>query len=193
MSARKFGSFRLLSFLLGMILVILILAFATPVQAEETPPPSGEGCKSCHENLYYLHDTGNWLCQCAQQMTCTCCHGGNPDVYKEDEAHAGMNLYPTRNDAIACQNCHPDDYATRIENFASLAGISPVHPPIPTPTSLANFVDTSFNNQSLSGRIMRALEPSRQIGLLLMGIVLIVLFFLGFYCWRSDCLEKGQN
>jgi hypothetical protein len=126
-------------------------------------------------------------------MTCTCCHGGNPDVYSEDEAHAGMNIYPTRNDASACQDCHPDDYVSRIEKFASLAGISPVHPPVPTPTSLAYFSDMTSNDRSLSTSLIRSLEPWRQTGLVLMSIVSIVLVFLGFRCWRSDCLIKAQK
>ena len=193
MFARKPGQNWLLTFLKGMIFVIPLFVFNTPVQAEATLPPSGEGCKSCHENLYYLHDTGNWLCQCSQQMTCTCCHNGNPDVYSEDEAHAGLNLYPTRNDAAACQNCHQDDYATRIESFAIKAGISPVHLPIPTPTSYIIFLDPYSNDLSLSGSIMQDLEPWRQIGLMMMGIVLLGLVYLGYRCWKSDCLVNTQK
>lgn len=116
----------------GIILVLIATGVTIPVKAEGATPPPESGCISCHENLYYLHDTGKWFCLCAEQMTCTCCHGGDPQSLNEDTAHTGMVLYPTRNEAGTCQQCHPQDYDARVEHFSKIAGVSSFHPPVPT-------------------------------------------------------------
>lgn len=193
MFTKKYEFRGLLSLLIGIILIMTGMLSIAPVQAQEPTPSPDDGCISCHENLYYLHDTGKWLCQCTRQMTCTCCHGGNPDVFTEDEAHAGMVLYPTRNDASACQKCHQEDYETRVERFANIAGISPVHPPIPTLTPVANISNHSSDNGSSTWSLIRLLEPWQQVGLGFLAILLVVFIILGYRCWKADCLVRDQK
>ena len=108
-----------------------------PVSAQDNTPPPDPGCFSCHEDLYQLHDTGKAFCLCQESMRCTCCHGGDPQSNKAEEAHAGMVLYPTRDNASTCQKCHPDDYLERVEQFITVAGVSELHPGVPTITPQA--------------------------------------------------------
>jgi hypothetical protein len=104
-----------------------------------------------------------------------------------------MVLYPTRNDASACQKCHQEDYETRVERFANIAGISPVHPSVPTLTSVAYISDLPSDNNLSSRSFVQLLEPWRQAGLVFLAILLVVLAFFGYRCWRSDCLAKVQK
>lgn len=173
---------------IGILFIVmgLTLIANTPTHAQTpTPPPEKEGCVGCHDNLYYLHDTGKWYCQCSSSPDCTSCHGGNPTVLTEKEAHLGMIASPTKNDAEICQGCHPTDYHTRIERFAAIAGIKPTHPPCPTPTSTgAGIVIGGGAPPSLV-----APKPANiwQIS----GLALASLAGLGFFiyfcrCWRQD-------
>ena len=174
---------------IGILLIVigLTLASITPTHAQTpTTPPDNEGCVGCHENLYYLHDTGKWYCQCASSPDCTSCHGGNPTVLTEKEAHLGMIASPTKNDAEICQGCHPTDYHTRIEQFAVIAGIKPTHPPCPTPTSTVNGAVTTGGSPPPS---LIAPKPANfwQIsGIVLAGLAGLVFFIFFCRCWRQD-------
>jgi hypothetical protein len=176
--------------LVGVVLLALATFLANPVQAQDGTPPPDSGCTTCHENLYYLYDTGKWFCQCNTQMTCTCCHGGNAEALTEEEAHLGMVLYPTHNDATACQQCHPDDYEARVERFAEIAGVSQIHP-MP-PTSLPEAVETNAP-PSDSGLEARLLEPWRLAGLIVLGLALVAIAIFGYRCWKADCLARKNK
>ena len=171
-------------------LILVTLLIATPVQAQESTPPSGSSCLVCHDNLYYLYDTGKWFCQCETQMTCTCCHGGNPESMTEDEAHHGMVLYPTRNDSSACQQCHPDDYKARVERFSEIAGVSQIHSMSPNPTSSLPAATEINSSLFLSDNHTRSLEPWRITGLIAVSIAFIVLIIFAYRCWKADCLAR---
>jgi hypothetical protein len=165
---------------------------STPARAQEATPPADSGCITCHENLYYLHDTGNSFCLCAEQMSCTCCHGGNPQALKEDEAHAGMVLYPASDNASTCQKCHPADYQSRVEKFASVAGISAIHPPSPTSTAVAQIAMNPVENPPTWALSMRLLEPWRLAGLGMLTVALVLIVLFGYRCWKADCLLRSQ-
>ncbi len=178
---------------LGILLLVLGAFFADPAQAQEETPPPDSGCLTCHDNLYYLYDTGKWFCLCGTEMTCTCCHGGNPDALMGEDAHLGMVLYPTRNDAKPCQQCHPDDYEARVERFSEIAGVSPIHslpptPTIPEPTSVGD-----GTAGLASGAQSRWLEPWRLAGLVALALALAVLVFFGYRCWKADSLARRSK
>ncbi len=179
--------------LVGVVLLALATLFANPVQAQEGTPPPDSGCTTCHENLYYLYDTGKWFCQCNTQMTCTCCHGGNAEALAAEEAHLGMVLYPTRNDATTCQQCHPDDYEARVERFAEIAGVSQVHPPPPTPTNTMSIAVETEANVPGAGIQARLMEPWRLAGWIALGLAVIAIAFFGYRCWRVECLARGNK
>lgn len=116
------------SILLGILMVALGLGLqATPVQAQSTSQEAEEPtCVTCHENLYYQHDTGNHYCLTAARSRCADCHGGDPTALVKDAAHLGRTAHPVINgDFSRCQACHPTDAAAHVAKFASLSGISP--------------------------------------------------------------------
>jgi len=83
-------------------------------------------CLSCHENLYYLHDLGNYYCLTEASARCIDCHAGDPQALQKDPAHAGLVAYPIVNGDISrCQACHQQDAQAHVETFAELAGFSP--------------------------------------------------------------------
>jgi hypothetical protein len=172
----------------------LIIAFAFwgaliayPAHAQEPTPPHDPGCYACHEDLYRLHDTGKSFCLCQESMRCTCCHGGDPQSYKKEEAHAGIVLYPTRSNATACQKCHPDDYQQRVEHFIAVAGVSEVQPVVPTLTPQAQAAKVS----PAPFFPPRLREPWRMVGLVLIGIAMCCLIYFGYFCWKTDCMRRS--
>jgi hypothetical protein len=174
-------------------LVFILFVPVTTVFADEATPEKDDGCIACHESLYYLHDTGKYFCLCAKQMSCTCCHGGNPQSLDEEEAHTGMVLYPTSQEAITCQQCHRDDYQTRVETFSEVAGIHEFHKvslAIPSsPSEQAELIQVEFGD----GLVAKLLEPWRLTGLILAVIGMVIIMILGYRCWKADCLAKLQG
>ncbi len=124
MSAR-FSAFKWLV----LAIVIVGLAFtAAPGRADAgstVAPQEKSTCLSCHEDLYYLHDTGKWFCIAKAPMGCVDCHGGDPTAADETLAHQSLKIHPVINgDTSTCQQCHVDDQAERVQQFDRVAGIS---------------------------------------------------------------------
>jgi len=152
-------------------------------------PEQEETCRNCHENLYMLHDTGKSFCLCVEEMTCSCCHGGNPEAVIEEDAHQGMLLRPVHGDSQPCQKCHQDDADARVDKFAALAGVTSFHTITPTqiPLSSANIELPD------PPKPLHWLENWQwfSLGVVMLGMVAIVIF--GYHCWRADCLPKIQK
>jgi hypothetical protein len=107
----------------GLLLALWLASSAA--QAQETPPtpgPDDANCLRCHEDLYYLYDTGKWHCLCEASPSCLHCHGGQPGTLDEEQAHAGMIANPLQANAAVCQQCHGDDSQERVEQFIAVAG-----------------------------------------------------------------------
>lgn len=82
-------------------------------------------CLSCHENLYYLYDTGKWFCVAQAPMRCVNCHGGDPTALDQAAAHLSRTAHPIINgDTTTCQHCHVGDCAEHVQQFDRIAGIS---------------------------------------------------------------------
>jgi len=111
-------------------ILFIMMAIHTPLVAHANDPVKNLDngyCVSCHEDLYYLHDTGKWFCLNESPMTCTDCHGGNPDTLDKELAHAQRAAHPIVNDDVTkCQQCHPAECYDRVELFEQAAGISEV-------------------------------------------------------------------
>ncbi len=109
---------------------ILFMAASTPatVRADDpVPPPNNGNCITCHEDLYFLHDTGNWFCLKESPMACVSCHGGDPTTTTKEIAHTDRAPHPVINEDVSkCQECHPDECYERVELFDQTAGISEV-------------------------------------------------------------------
>lgn len=117
-------------FLLGGAILVVLTALSMPsaVRADDpVPVPDNGNCMVCHENLYFLHDTGNWFCLKESPMACVDCHGGNPNTLDKNLAHTKRAAHPViNNDVSKCQQCHPEECSERVAFFDQTAGISNV-------------------------------------------------------------------
>ncbi|MCU0485715.1 MAG: hypothetical protein MUC85_06340 [Anaerolineales bacterium] len=136
------------------ISILLLLALFVQVQTafaqEPVPLSENNNCVICHENLYLLHDTGNYFCLCESPMTCVACHGGDPTAVKKEDAHAFRNPHPViGNDVSRCATCHPEESSERAAIFDQKAGISNVLivPTIPPSTGQAAVMETKIGTE----------------------------------------------
>jgi hypothetical protein len=182
--------FKFMLMLLAMGALMAGLAGTQPAQAQTPSLPPDANCVACHESLYLLHDTGKYYCQCAVEMTCTCCHGGNAEAVTEDEAHTGMILNPAAYDATTCKACHPDDTAARLEKFAAYAGLS-FHPQVPTYAPITPTVEPATETQPGALLWERLSEPWRLAGLGFVTISLLAVIVFGYFCWKTDCMSRN--
>jgi len=114
-------------FLASLLSLILSLSVANPARAEGDTPEPPSNCIACHENLYYLHDTGKHFCVSEAKDRCTDCHDGDATATNKDAAHTERSAHPVTNDDTSkCQECHPADCAEYVQKFQAMAGISPV-------------------------------------------------------------------
>lgn len=121
-------SFVLISLLIGVTLALVMLTNTAPAQAR-APLQSDDGskCVTCHENLYYLHDTGKAYCLKDAPMACVDCHGGDPTAITEEAAHFKRAAHPVINaDDKKCYECHPAEAQVRVDKFRQVAGIKKV-------------------------------------------------------------------
>jgi hypothetical protein len=118
------------------VIVALALPFAiAPTQAGSPLQVSaGNTCLICHEDLYYLHDTGKAYCLQDVPMACVDCHGGNPTALTKESAHFNRAAHPVINDDDKkCYQCHPSQAETRLETFRAVAGIPELLVALPCP------------------------------------------------------------
>ena len=139
MCSRRHWFLNLFILLFGLIVVMA----ATPriAYGDEPHPKTNQGtCINCHENLYFLHDTGKWFCLRDAPMGCADCHGGDPTAPTKDQAHANRSAYPVVNENITkCQECHPAKSIERVRIFREVAGINHV-------TVAAAYVPAAISN-----------------------------------------------
>jgi hypothetical protein len=107
-------------------LMIVTIFFHTPVRAQSISTDENN-CTTCHEDLYFLHDTGNWFCLRESPMNCVDCHGGNPEAVIQETSHLNRAAHPVINEDVSkCQECHPAECDKRVELFDQMAGIGQV-------------------------------------------------------------------
>jgi hypothetical protein len=123
----------LLIALMGIAILINPGTEPSRVQAQSSTLLTDHGtCIKCHEDLYFLHDTGNWFCIRESPMRCVDCHGGNPSAFKKEDAHANRKAHPIINEDVSkCQECHPAECAERVAKFDRIASISEVLVAVP--------------------------------------------------------------
>jgi hypothetical protein len=154
--------------------------------AENEISPEDTSCIDCHEDQYYLYDSGKWYCLNETKVRCTECHRGRTDTMIQESAHEGLIANPLINDAVVCQNCHPNDYRAKVQTYSSIAGINPTPRPYATCTPSALI---SQSGESTGGtRLLRALPPGgwQAVGFIFWGIVFLVLFLYACRCWKTD-------
>lgn len=139
---------KFLRLCLAIPLVIAVTLFIsafkpTQVHAHEPTQLTDHGtCIKCHEDLYFLHDTGNWFCIRESPMRCVDCHGGDPSSLNQEEAHTNRKSHPIINEDISkCQECHPAECDERLAKFDQVAGISQVLVAVPYQPTLVPVAD----------------------------------------------------
>ena len=122
--------------LFAILLVGILVAVVFPIQVSASQmalqdPLNESSCFTCHEDLYYLHDTGKAYCITVHKDHCEDCHGGNPSVMDKDQSHLGLIAYPQKDDGAKCQECHTQDSQERLATFAAMGGYKEVVEVIP--------------------------------------------------------------
>jgi hypothetical protein len=183
--------FRKKLFLMIIASILVVTALLIPggtsqALAQEEMHPEDASCINCHEDQYYLHDSGNWYCLSETKVPCTECHRGRPDTMIKEAAHEGLIANPLVNDAAVCQNCHPDDYRARVQTYLSIAGISPTPRPYATYTPSVSVSESKESAGRMS--LLRALPPGgwQAVGLSSFGVAFLVLFLFACRCWKID-------
>ena len=132
------------------VVLLAILSLPVGVSAAQVTGATSNSCFTCHEDLYYLHDTGKYYCITEHKDRCVNCHEGNAAVMNKDESHLGLIAHPQKDDGANCQQCHPEDTQERLATFASLGGFKPVIEVAsyytPSGTVVAGFPETSESN-----------------------------------------------
>src|SRR5437763_1657371 len=94
-------------FALTLILIVgMLLILPVQVSAARPAGASENSCLTCHEDLYYLHDSGKLYCLTDHTDRCTNCHEGNSVVMKKEESHLGLIAHPQESNGAKCQECH---------------------------------------------------------------------------------------
>lgn len=118
------------------LIVALMIPFtAVPAQARASLQASADNnCLVCHEDLYWLRDTGKAYCLNDAPMACVDCHGGDPTALTQEAAHFNRAAHPVVNDDDKkCYQCHPSQAETRLETFRARAGIPSLLVALPSP------------------------------------------------------------
>ncbi len=111
---------------LGILLVVgsVLLMTATPVKAQCGSQASS--CKNCHETQAQdpvNNDRTAWHTQHAFGDFCYLCHAGNNQATDKTAAHNGM-VAPLSDIVANCMSCHPNDYETKAQIYASTLGVT---------------------------------------------------------------------
>jgi hypothetical protein len=162
-----------------MALLLALLLWQPALAQAQAATPEADSCETCHENLYYLHDTGKWYCQCAVPPSCAHCHGGQPQAAAEAAAHAGMIANPLQDGAAVCQTCHPDAYQARVDKFVLLAGGTVTDHAAPLMLGASETPSAAtVDRYRLPARLG---EPWRLVGLGVTATAMLGLAFVGWY------------
>jgi hypothetical protein len=142
MCRKKTFTFCLSVSTFGFILLLLSFLAATPVYARSSAQDVDNGnCVNCHEDLYFLHDTGNWFCLRESPMRCVDCHGGNPAATTQETAHYDRSAHPIINEDISkCRECHidEDECCECVSKFDQVAGLKQIKLVSSVPVSSAS-------------------------------------------------------
>lgn len=109
----------------------LWLGLPMTAQAQCGEPPKST-CTTCHEKEDPVATKGEWHQIHAAKDICTSCHGGNATATDKAGAHQGMVTQPLSDVYTDCHACHPSDYVSRADRFATELGVTPASCPTPT-------------------------------------------------------------
>lgn len=119
--------------LLATMFLVLFAVMSMPEGASAAPSTDevSNSCLICHEDLYYLYDTGKWYCITEHQDRCTNCHEGDPTAFNKEMSHQQLIAHPQQNNGEKCLDCHTaEDAHMRMAEFESVAGFDTVIRPV---------------------------------------------------------------
>lgn len=161
-------------FLLAALFVAALAVHPAQVSAaQKRDEPAVNSCLTCHEDLYYLHDTGKWYCITEHKDRCVDCHEGDPTTLNKDASHLGLIAHPQQNAGEKCQQCHQDS-EERLATFAKLGGYKTMpetKPYTPSIAAKAGFPQVTETNP-LSEKL-----PWMIGGCLFFGLWLVLVLF----------------
>jgi hypothetical protein len=136
-----------------LVLFFMMLGMPAQVSAAQETGSNANSCLTCHEDLYYLHDSGKWYCLAVHTDRCVNCHEGNAAVMKMEESHLGLITHPQEDNGAKCQECHtPADTESRLVEFASAGGFDTAiraNTYMPLREASSGFPDTQQTNPLL--------------------------------------------
>jgi hypothetical protein len=116
----------LIPIFLGAVLIAGFFLLLPVTEASAQCGSQASSCKDCHETQGedpVNSDGTTWHTQHAQIDACVSCHAGNPQSTDKDQSHTGM--VPWESDVKAgCAMCHPDDYMTLAQEYATTLGVT---------------------------------------------------------------------
>ena len=125
MSIERLATWSAVGLVLVMAVLLVLPANATAPTVRPADAATEPACNTCHDNLYYLYDSGKAYCTTEARSRCVDCHGGDPAALDEATAHAGMIAHPVTNgDVSSCRDCHGEEYEAYVRTFGDIAGYS---------------------------------------------------------------------
>jgi len=179
--------------LVVLVLVGLCIGSVTPARAQEALPSERSTCRICHENRYYLYDTGQWYCLCGKQRTCTDCHFGVDDAWDIEIAHESLVVNPIEHDATVCQDCHLEDAQDYIAKFAVVAGIDLNATPIPTPTAFVPPTLAAGEELHTASLQPQPLQTWQKLAFGGITLAFLGVIMFGYRCWQFDCGRRRET
>ncbi len=169
-------TFLILLLLVGAFVALTLFLYPTPAQARlPLQVNDGSQCVTCHEDLYYLHDTGKAYCLQDAPMACIDCHGGNPTALTKEAAHFDRAAHPVINDEHKkCYDCHPTQAEERVQEFSAIAGMSKITVAIPCEPGILPAADGFMESQP------EAWVPTPQAIALFVVAGMMLIVFIGF-------------
>jgi hypothetical protein len=116
----------LIPIFLGAILIAGLFLLLPAKEASAQCGSQASSCKDCHETQGkdpVNSDGTAWHSQHAQIDACVSCHAGNPQSTDKDQSHTGMVAWESDVKA-GCAMCHPDDYITLAQEYATTLGVT---------------------------------------------------------------------
>lgn len=109
------------------VFMFTLLLLPSQVFAGEMRYGVDNSCLTCHEDLYYLHDSGSHCCVTEHKDRCVDCHEGNKTALRQEESHHGLLAHPQENGGAKCLECHtPEVTESRLAEMASTVGFDTV-------------------------------------------------------------------
>ncbi|MEW6402968.1 MAG: hypothetical protein AB1649_14300 [Chloroflexota bacterium] len=160
------------------LFALSLVMLSSPVQVSAAPVTNNtteNSCLACHEDLYYLHDTGRYCCVTVHKDRCVDCHEGDVTVMKKEESHVGLVAHPQENNGAKCLECHTaQDTQVRLREFAATGGFDTVikasvyMPAVPVESGFPSVAEVNPLRENL---------PWVAGGLVLFALWLVLVFF----------------